>query len=101
MAKIYRAIHRKISYIKIDQFKKMSAWSLTRQESIFKRYHGDKYLSEFYRQEDGENQLADIWEKKYETVTLCGSVAERSACWTQAQKGPGSNRSCDAVGLRE
>jgi len=63
MAKIYRAIHRKISYIKIDQFKKMSAWSLTRQESIFKRYHGDKYLSEFYRQEDGENQLADIWEK--------------------------------------
>ena len=28
----------------------------------------------------------------------CGSVAEWLACWTQAQKGPGSNRSCDAVG---
>ena len=27
-----------------------------------------------------------------------GSVAERLACWTQAQKGPGSNRSRDAVG---
>ena len=27
-----------------------------------------------------------------------GSVAEWLACWTQAQKGPGSNRSCDAVG---
>jgi len=38
MAKIYRAIHKKISCIKIDQFKKMSAWSLTHQESIFKRY---------------------------------------------------------------
>ena len=27
-----------------------------------------------------------------------GSVAERLGCWTQAQKGPGSNRSRDAVG---
>ena len=27
-----------------------------------------------------------------------GSVAEWVACWTQAQKGPGSNRSRDAVG---
>ena len=28
----------------------------------------------------------------------CGSVAEWLAYWTQAQKGPGSNRSRDAVG---
>jgi len=28
------------------------------------------------------------------------SVAEWLACWTQAQKGPGSNRSRDAVGLQ-
>jgi len=27
-----------------------------------------------------------------------GSVAEWLACWTQAQKSLGSNRSCDAVG---
>ena len=27
-----------------------------------------------------------------------GSVVEWSACWTRAQKGPGSNRSRDAVG---
>ena len=27
-----------------------------------------------------------------------GSVAEWLACWTQAQKGPGSNRNRDAVG---
>jgi len=28
----------------------------------------------------------------------CVSVAEWLACWIQAQKGPGSNRSRDAVG---
>jgi len=28
----------------------------------------------------------------------CGLVAEWLVCWTQAQKGPGSNRSHDAVG---
>jgi len=28
----------------------------------------------------------------------CGSVAELLACWTQALKGQGSNRSRDAVG---
>ena len=31
-------------------------------------------------------------------VIMDGSVAEWLACWTQAQKGPGSNRSRDAVG---
>jgi len=30
-----------------------------------------------------------------------GSVAEWLACWTQAQKDPGSNRSRNAVGLRQ
>ena len=29
-----------------------------------------------------------------------GSVAEWLACWTQAQKGLGSNRSRDAVGKK-
>ena len=32
------------------------------------------------------------------TTEQGGSVAEWLACWTQAQKGPGSNRSRDAVG---
>ena len=36
--------------------------------------------------------------QSYVTVTLVGLVAEWLACWTQAQKGPGSNRSRDAVG---
>jgi len=31
-------------------------------------------------------------------VVQGGLVAEWLACWTQAQKGPGSNRSRDAVG---
>jgi len=31
-------------------------------------------------------------------LLLGGSVAERLACWTQAQKGPGTNRSRDSVG---
>ena len=30
--------------------------------------------------------------------SVVGPVAEWLACWTQAQKGPGSNRSRDAVG---
>ena len=34
----------------------------------------------------------------YNKRTMGGSVAEWSACWTQAQKGPGSNRNRDAVG---
>ena len=37
-------------------------------------------------------------EKKLLTHSLGGSVAECLACWTQAQKCLGSNRSRDAVG---
>jgi len=33
-----------------------------------------------------------------DNVDAGGSVAEWLACWTQAQKGPGSNRSSNAVG---
>jgi len=32
------------------------------------------------------------------TILLGGSVSEWLACWTQARKGMGSNRSRDAVG---
>ena len=34
----------------------------------------------------------------YLHTNMGGSVAERLACWTQAQKGLGSNRSRDAIG---
>ena len=33
------------------------------------------------------------------TLGCIHSVAEWLACWTQVQKGPGSNRSHDAVGV--
>ena len=35
---------------------------------------------------------------RYSAAVVGGSVAEWLACWTQAQMGPGSNRSRDAVG---
>ena len=35
---------------------------------------------------------------KLESSVIGGSEAEWLACWTRAQKGPGSNRSRDAVG---
>ena len=51
MAKIYRVI-----WIKLNQFKKMSIWSPTDQQSVFKRYHSDIFQS-FYLQDGGRNQL--------------------------------------------
>jgi len=38
------------------------------------------------------------WATRKMSILLGGAVAEWLACWTQAQKGVGSNRSCDAVG---
>jgi len=51
MANIDRVIQ-----IKLNQFKKMSIWSLTYQQSVFKRYHSDKHFSEFYLQDGGKNK---------------------------------------------
>ena len=39
-----------------------------------------------------------IWYLSRRPNCTGGSVADWLACWTQAQKSPGSNRSCDAVG---
>jgi len=41
----------------------MSIWSLTYQQSVFKHYHSDKHLSQFYLQNGGKNQEAYIWNK--------------------------------------
>jgi len=38
----------------------MSIRSATYQQSVFKRYHSDKHLSEFHLQDGGKNQLADM-----------------------------------------
>ena len=44
----------------------------------------------------GDFFICCVNEKK--CVNEGGLVAEWLACWTQVQKGPGSNRSRDAVG---
>ena len=49
------------------------------------------------------NHLSPLTHVEACTAVTCppdvtGSVAEWLACWTHAQKGPGSNRSRDAVG---
>ena len=51
----------------------MSIWSLTYQQSVFKRYHNDRHLSEFYAQDSYKNQLAYYidMEQTDVTVTLC------------------------------
>jgi len=54
MAKIYQVIQ-----IKLNQFEKMSMWSLTYQQSISKHYHSDKHFSEFYLQ-DGKIHFITI-----------------------------------------
>jgi len=36
-------------------------WSLTYQQSVFKQYHSNKHIYEFYPQDGGEKQLAQIW----------------------------------------
>jgi len=45
-------------------------------------------------------ELVSAWElSSTYPILWCGSVAEWLACsWTQVQKGPGSDRSRDAVG---
>jgi len=132
MAKIYRVIR-----IKLNQFERVSIWSVTYQQSVFKRYLSNEHLSEFLPTRWRQKSTGIDMEQNYVTVTLCiartdyivnqtsspnaalnmtlnrrshiyvvlyyppplgGSVAEWLACWTQAQKGPGSNRSRDAVG---
>jgi len=46
-----------------------------------------------------ERPPARVVNSFYDSVTIAGgSVAEWSACWTQAQYGPGSNRSRNGVG---
>jgi len=61
MAKIYVLFQQNwISYLK-----KMSIWSLTYQQSVFKRYHSDKHSQRFYLQDVGKNQLnkTEQWNK--------------------------------------
>ena len=66
MAKIYRVIQ-----IKLNQFKKSSIWSLTYQQSVFKRYHSDKHFSEFLPATWRQKSTGIDMERNYAAVTLC------------------------------
>ena len=46
---------------------------------------------------DDVQRIINVYENTSEYLKG-GSLAEWLACWTQAQKSPGSNRSRDAVG---
>ena len=51
--------------------------SLICQQSVFKRYRSDKHLSEFYLQDGGKNQLAQIWNK----ITSLSSYVYKCDCY--------------------
>ena len=55
----------------ISQFKKISIWSLTYQQSVFKRYHGDKHFSEFLPTRWRQKSTGINMEHNYVTISLC------------------------------
>jgi len=58
-------------YNSIRWFMKMLVWLLTCQQSVFKSYTSSKHFWEFYPQDGGENQLAQI---RNEITSLTPSV---------------------------
>ena len=65
MAKIYRVIQ-----IKLNQFKKMSIWSLTDQQSVFKHYHSDNHFSEFLPTIQRQKSTGTDMKQNYVNVTF-------------------------------
>ena len=57
----------------------MSIWSLTCQQSVFKRYHTDKHFSEFSPTRRRQKWTDIDMEQIYVTVTLC--ILRRSCFW--------------------
>ena len=56
------------------------------------------FLLLLFRTFDNETSETKIDDGSYRDLGYGGSLAELLACWTRAQKDPGSNRSRDAVG---
>ena len=67
MAKIYRVIQIKLNQLVYE----MCTWSMTYQQSVFKRYHSDRHLSEFLPTRWREKSTGIDMEQNYATVTLC------------------------------
>jgi len=66
MAKIYRVIR-----IKLNQFERVSIWSVTYQQSVFKRYLSNEHLSEFLPTRWPQKSTGIDMEQNYATVTPC------------------------------
>jgi len=66
MANTYRVIQ-----IKLNQFKKMSIWSVTYHQSVFKCYHSNKHFSEFLPTRWRQKSTGTDIEQNYVIVTLC------------------------------
>ena len=77
MAKIYRVIQ-----IKLNQFKKMSIWSLTDQQSVFKHYHSDKHFSEFLPTIQRQKSTGTDMKQNYVNVTFTLCILH--ACFNAA-----------------
>jgi len=65
MAKIYHVIQ-----INWTSLLKMSTWSLTYQQSVFKRYHSDNHFSEFLSTRWRQKSTVIDMEQNYVTVSL-------------------------------
>jgi len=76
MANIYRVI-----LIKLNQFKKMSIWSLTSQQSVFKRYRIDEHFWEFLPTKWRQKSTGIDIEQNYVSVTLRIHVMLQTTGW--------------------
>jgi len=55
----------------------MSIWQLTYKQSVFKRYHSDKHLSEFLPTRWRQKLTGIDTEQNYVTVTVCIVIMQR------------------------
>ena len=67
MAKIDRAVQIKLNQL----FKKSSIWSLTYQQSVFKRYHSEKHFSEFLPTRRRQKSTGIDMELNYVSHAMC------------------------------
>ena len=67
MAKIYRVFQIKLNQLVYE----MCTWSMTYQQSVFKRYHSDRHLSEFLPTRWRQKSTGIDMEQNYVTVIIC------------------------------
>jgi len=67
-------------------------------DSVVEKHEGLKMLCHLSLKNVSRTSGQPMFALKTSVKTEGGSVAEWLACWTQVQKGPGSNYNYDAVG---